>query len=129
MAGQGRSPVRSRAKLGRRGASGDSKLIQQLEEGIPILAWQTKQRDQVLASFPDMSLEVPGMVQGITHAIHTHAGVVVRIPACLMPQALREVIEQEVQQFMHLGVIEESYSPWHSLLCWSLSPTGPSSSA
>lgn len=43
-------------------------------------------------------------------------GVVVQVHARPILLALKEVIEQEVQQMLKLGVIEESSSPWRSPL-------------
>lgn len=60
----------------------------QIEEGIPISAWQTKQIDKLLSDFSDVFLDKPEMVQGVTHAIHTLLGVVVRVPAWRSPSTM-----------------------------------------
>lgn len=49
-------------------------LRKQIEEGMPILAWQTKQMYQVMAGFLDVFSDAPGIVQGVVHQILTPPG-------------------------------------------------------
>lgn len=85
-----------------------------MDEGIPTSAWQTHQIQQVLEEYSDVFSDAPGTIQGIKHNIVTPPVVVIRVllqPTSLAPQ---EVVEQEVKNLLHFGVIMESTSPWCS---------------
>lgn len=49
-------------------------LQKQMEEGIPVSAWQMCQINQVANSFPDVFSETPGKAQGVQHKISTTLG-------------------------------------------------------
>lgn len=51
---------------------------------------------------------------GVEHDISTPPGELVCTPLRPTPLALWDVLEQEVQQMLRLGVVQESNSPWHS---------------
>lgn len=60
--------------------------------------------------------EQPGRVHEVVHRIHTQLEVVVGMPLCSLPLTLWDMEEKEVEVLLALGVIEESTSPWRSLL-------------
>lgn len=99
-------------------------LHQQLEEGISVSAWQTRQIDQVLGAFPELFADTSGVAQGMAHHIHTPPGMVVRALSRPVPITLQNTIEREVQMMLQLGVIEPFESPWRSPLVLVPRPDG-----
>lgn len=62
----------------------------------------------------DFFSELPGLTHVIKHDIVTEPSVKVKIKPYRVPEARREVITQEINKMLDLGVIEESVSEWSS---------------
>ncbi|KAI2667358.1 Retrovirus-related Pol polyprotein [Labeo rohita] len=74
--------------------------------GTQLSAAQKKESDV----FP----ETPGWTAILSHEIHTPPETTIRQRPYWVPEARRQAIEEKVQWMLHLGVIEESRSPWSS---------------
>lgn len=79
----------------------------------------TKQKENLKAlilEFWNVFQEIPGIARGINHQILTPPGQVIYDHWRRLPHHLRPAVKQEIDQMKKLGLIEESQSPWRSLI-------------
>ncbi|KAI2652407.1 Retrovirus-related Pol polyprotein from transposon 17.6 [Labeo rohita] len=87
-------------------------------------AAQKAELQHLVGQFPDVFSSRPGQTNVIQHDIRTPPGVIVRQRPYRVPEARRQVIEEEVQEMLKLGVIEPSRSPWSSPIVMVPKPDG-----
>ncbi|KAK3521005.1 hypothetical protein QTP86_015998, partial [Hemibagrus guttatus] len=97
--------------LGRNLTHQERTLVRRGEELL-----QTQQQDltELIDQFADVFSASPGLTQLIQHEIKTPPGMVVYQRLYRVPEARRQDIEEEVEQMLRGGIIEESTSPWSS---------------
>jgi hypothetical protein len=85
---------------------------------------QGKEIGEVLNSFHEVLSEVPGCTNLIQHKIHLTTSEPVRIKPYPVPFAVRETINNEIDDMLKLGVIEPSESPYSAPIVLVKKPDG-----
>ena len=75
---------------------------------------QRQEMQELVSRNRDVFSTTPGRTDAITHDIVTEPGRWVKLRPYRIPEARRQVIREEVQRMLGLGVIEESHSAWSS---------------
>ena len=91
-----------------RETSKDEQMNSELDEG------QTNQVKRLLCNFREVLTDLPGQTSLAQHGIKTTTTDPIRNKPYPLPYALRETINQEVQDMLQMGIIERSESPYTS---------------
>ncbi|XP_071491788.1 uncharacterized protein [Diadema antillarum] len=75
---------------------------------------QRRQVSSLLCEFEDVLTDVPGVTSAGEHDIKLTHSEPIRSKPYPLPHALRQVVKDEIQEMMDLGVIEQSSSPYAS---------------
>lgn len=70
----------------------------------------------ILNDYQDVFSEIPGKTNLLECKLHLTTSEPINTPQYPLPLAMKEVVEQEVQDMLKLGVIERSNSPYNSPL-------------
>ena len=74
---------------------------------------------ELITNNRDLFLERPGHTQVIQHYIYTKPGKKVLLPVYRVHEARRDMIKNEVDMILRLGIIEKSHSEWSSQIYFS----------
>lgn len=91
------------------------------DEDDSLLPAQRCQVAQVIMDFPDVFTEVPGTARGWEHKRETLGSTVGNTPIHFVLLAMQEMVQQEVEKMLQIGVVEESLSLGTAPLSWCLS--------
>lgn len=71
---------------------------------------------KILTTYKDVFSEIPGKTNLLECRLQLTTSEPINTPQYPLPLAMKEVVEQEVQDMLKLGVIERSHSPYNSPL-------------
>lgn len=102
--------------------------VPQVQPEVPLGSQLTPRQRQELQELVGRHREVfsdtPGRTSVIKHDIITEPGKRVRLRPYRIPEARRQIVREEVQKMLELGVIEESQSAWSSPIVLVGKPDG-----
>ncbi|KAI5617023.1 hypothetical protein C0J50_23276 [Silurus asotus] len=75
---------------------------------------QRAQVSRLQQEFADVFSPLPGRTNLIEHHIETSPGIVVRSRPYRLPEHRKNVVREELQAMLDMGVVEESHSDWSS---------------
>ena len=92
--------------------------------GDQLTPHQRQELRELVARNRDVFATTPGRTTLIEHNIITEQGKRVKLRPYRVPEARRQVIQEEVQKMLGLGIIEESHSTWASPIVLVKKPDG-----
>ncbi len=85
-----------------------------VELPMSLTAEQTAELDSVLARYPSVFADTPGLTNAAVHTITLSSSTPVWTPPYSVPVAYRESFRKEIESLLELNIIEPSSSAWSS---------------